>query len=83
MPYSTARIIDFIFLSVEFPYHAGSLEVYIPKTNEANEMEMKVFGCRHYQARSLESAVMSLSQKGDGHRRKRFIFNGLISHVKA
>jgi len=56
--------------------------MYTAKTNDAKEMgQMKVFGCRHCQHRSPELAIVP-PRKGDDHWRKRFTFDGLISHVK-
>ena len=57
--------------------------MYTAKTNEAKEMrQMKVFGCRHCQPGSPELANMPPPRKDDEHWRKRFTFDGLISHVK-
>ena len=74
---------DLTILSTEYPYHAGSITMYTAKTNQAKEMrQMKVFGCRHCQPRSPELAIVPPPRKDDDHWRKRFPFDGLVSHVK-
>jgi hypothetical protein len=65
-------------LGTEHPYVAGSIAKYTARTNDAKKMrQMKVFGCRHCQCRNSEPA-----RNNDHVWRKRFTFNGLVSHAK-
>jgi hypothetical protein len=74
---------DIAILNAEYPYHAGAIAMYTAKTNEAKEIrQMKVFGCRHCRPRSTELANVPPPRKGDDGWRKRFTFDGLVSHVK-
>ena len=76
-------IADAATLGAKHPYDIGSFAMYTARTDKAKEMrEMKVFGCRHCQCRNSEPAIARPARNNDHLWRKRFTFNGLVSHAK-
>ena len=74
---------DAVALGAKHPYVAGSFAKYTALTNEMKKMrQMKVFGCRHCQCRNSDPAIARPARDNDHLWRKRFTFNGLISHAK-
>ena len=74
---------DAVTLGAEHPYVAGSFARYTARTNDAKTMRpMKVFGCRHCQWRNSEPAIARPARNYDYLSRKRFTFDGLVSHAK-
>jgi hypothetical protein len=74
---------DAVTLGAKHPYVAGSFAKYTARTNEAKKIrQMKVFGCRHCQCRNSEPAIARPARNNDHLWRKRFTFNGLVSHTK-
>ena len=72
-----------VILGTKHPYAAGSFAKYTARTNDAKMMkQMKVFGCRHCQCRNPEPAIALPTLNNDHLSRKRFTFNGLVSHAK-
>jgi len=64
-------------------YVAGSFAKYTARTNDAEKMrQMKVFGCRHCQCRNSEPEIARPARNNDHLWRKRYTFNGLVSHAK-
>jgi hypothetical protein len=76
-------VAEYAALSAERLYDAGSLARYTAKTNQAKEIrQMEVFGCRHCEPRSPDKVIVPPSWNVDGHWRRRFTFDGLVSHAK-
>jgi len=74
---------DAVTLCAEHPYVARSFAKYTARTNEAKKMrQMKAFGCRHCQCRNSEPEMARPARNNDHLWRKRFTFDGLVSHAK-
>lgn len=74
---------DAVTLGTKYMYIAGSFAMYTARTDGAKRVrQMKVFGCRHCQCGNSEPAIARPARDNDHLWRKRFTFNGLISHAK-
>jgi hypothetical protein len=74
---------DAVTLCAEHPYVARSIAKYTARSNEAKKMrQMKAFGCRHCQCRNSEPEIARPVRNNEHLWRKRFTFDGLVSHAK-
>jgi hypothetical protein len=64
-------------------YEPGSFALYTSRAKNVDEKRFtKTFGCYHCQPKSDNTETAQPSLNSDDHAKRRFTFDGLVSHVK-